>query len=238
MSRSREHVVIHFPSTIDFVTYMLDNHASPSIIVICATQEQFMIDILELLDQDLAASSRPSSMIDPGYCLITPTLQLLSKSRTIHLAYAPTLQHLRAYLGTYTPKEATLGKDIGCDRYGNSQPILALLNPLALHRSTREFSAQGLSRTFAIAVEAAARAKMQLLVTECKSVLENDPMKMNEDEASQTERNPWAEQIQLLSSGIRSAGDERIWAGKTVEVSKSISRWCRFVDVSSTGHEE
>ena len=196
-----------------------------------------MNDILDLLSKDSTSASQPLSATNTEHPLLRPTLHLLSKSCTIHLAYAPTLQHLRAYLGIYTPKYDTSQERTASDRPGPYGPILALLNPLALHRSTSEFSAQGLSRTFAIAVEAAARGNMRLLVTECQSVQRDDWMQTNENELSQTVWDPWTENIQLLSNSIRSAGDERIWVGRTVEVSKIISRWCRFVDIGQTCHD-
>ena len=238
MSYSRQHVVIDFPSILDFITYILDKHTSPSIIVICATKEDFVENLLDHFNQSSAGSFQGPDMTGSEHPLLIPTLHLLSKSCTIQLAYTPTLQHLRAYLATYTPKRTTSNEHPVHDRPGTYEPILALLNPLALHRSTSEFSAQGLSRTFAIAVEAAARANMQLLVTECKSVPEDDPMQSNENEVSQTDTDPWAERVSLLSDSIRSAGDDRIWAGRTVEVGKIISRWCRFMTVTSDSQEE
>lgn len=124
--------------------------------------------------------------------------------------------------------------------------MLAMLNPLALHRSTSDFSAQGLSRTFAAAVEAAERAGMQLVVeeTEAGCADEDDEevhgveggddfYEGNEGrEVERLRKDPWKQQVPFLNSSVRIGGGERLGAGRLVEVGKVIGKWCKFVSLS------
>ena len=45
----------------------------------------------------------------------------------------------------------------------------------------------------------------------------------------------WMEQVPVLSGSVRFGGDERVWAGRTVEVGRVVGRWCRFVRVGEGG---
>ena len=44
--------------------------------------------------------------------------------------------------------------------------------------------------------------------------------------------NPWKEQVPVLSGSIRFGGEDRVWAGKTIEVGHVLARWCRFVKLN------
>lgn len=127
--------------------------------------------------------------------------------------------------------------------------MLAVLNPLALQRSTTDFSAQGLSRTFAAAVEAAERANMQLVVEETEARHDgegdNDMHVRGNDNNSQggggerggeeLRRDPWRQQVPFLNGSIRIGGGERLWAGRLVEVGKVVGKWCRFGGLHDDG---
>jgi len=92
-----------------------------------------------------------------------------------------------------------------------------------------------LGRTFAVAVEAAERVGVGLVIGEC---LGNDhgeaEREGNEADLAQERmerRDPWREQVPLLNGSVRVGGEERVWAGRTVEIRKVVGRWCRFVTV-------
>ena len=119
--------------------------------------------------------------------------------------------------------------------------MLAVLNPLALHSSTTDFSAQGLSRTFAAAVEAADRAGMQLVVQESERGHDEDAEGgvhpgEEQGEGEGTGEDPWRQQVPLLNGSVRmGGGGERLWAGRMVEVGKVVGRWCRFMGLDEGG---
>lgn len=127
--------------------------------------------------------------------------------------------------------------------------MLAMLNPLALHSSTTDFSVQGLSRTFAAAVEAAERASMQLVVEETEAgygeeggeqihVVESEDSWQGGDaerEGEEPKKDPWMQQVPFLNGSTRIGGGERLWAGRLVEMAKVVGKWCRFVTLDDDG---
>ncbi|KAK7509053.1 uncharacterized protein IWZ02DRAFT_387376 [Phyllosticta citriasiana] len=137
-----------------------------------------------------------------GGSLLTPTLHLLKSTLTIRLVFCPSLEALRAHLAVYNAQSG----------------ILCVLNMLALHRDTTSFSAQGLSRTLAIAVEAAARRGQKLVMSECPGPSD-----------STVEEDPWSEQLSILNVTTKSFGvGSRGWAGRTVSARAVAERWCSF----------
>lgn len=135
--------------------------------------------------------------------------------------------------------------------------ILYLVDPLALHSHTPSFSAQGLGRCFAAAVEAAGRAGERLVVVECggKKVTrtsveeggsDGDDAEMgggedggvrgredNTEEAGRGERDEdsWEQEVPILNTTMRRLGagsGERGWAGRAVKVRTVAERWFRF----------
>ena len=46
---------------------------------------------------------------------------------------------------------------------------------------------------------------------------------------------PWRQQVPLLSGSVRFGGEDRVWAGRTVEVKRVVGRWCRFVTIGDGG---
>ena len=127
--------------------------------------------------------------------------------------------------------------------------MLAVLNPLALHSSTSEFSAQGLSRTFAAAVEAAERAGVQLVVEETEpedgdegdegihGVEGEDDLHRGDEEreGAGPKKDPWRQQVPFLNGSVRIGGGERLWAGRMIEVQKVVGKWCRFISLDDDG---
>ena len=100
------------------------------------------------------------------------------------------------------------------------------------HRSTAEHSAQGLSRTLAAALESASLAEQRLVLAEAK-ILDIEEQYEDIEAFDVTVENPWKEQVPVLSGSIGFGGDDRVWAGKTIEVGRILARWCRFVKLSN-----
>ena len=100
------------------------------------------------------------------------------------------------------------------------------------HRSTAEHSAQGLSRTLAAALESASLAEQRLVLAEAK-ILDIEEQYEDIEAFDVTVEDPWKEQVPVLSGSIRFGGDDRVWAGKTIEVGRILARWCRFVKLSN-----
>ncbi|KAI9786576.1 MAG: hypothetical protein M1835_003020 [Candelina submexicana] len=210
----------------ELIEYILDHHAAPSTLIICSSRETFLHQLLTLTQKPHSSSPPPagdntsetSPQSERVHRFLIPTLHLLSTSCTIGLAFCPTLQHLRAYLTIYQASAPSPSPPL--DKPGTRVSILALLNAIALHRSTPDLSAQGLSRTFAAAVEAAVREKMALVVSECGKI---------GDDGGDLESEPWEEQVPLLNGVLRGLGAEgRVGAGRTVKIRRVLERWCVF----------
>ncbi|MCJ1481543.1 hypothetical protein MMC06_001702 [Schaereria dolodes] len=163
--------------------------------------------------------------------ILIPTIYLLAAARDICLVFTPTLPHLRAYLATYTPHNGSRNGTTIYQKPGVQVPMLALLNPLSIHRTTSEHSAQGLSRTFALAVEAAARGCMQLTVSESSTPQEEVLMDAGDGYGDTLQIDPWKEQVSLLNGSIKFRGEDRVWAGRTLEVGRVVERWCRRIQI-------
>lgn len=81
-----------------------------------------------------------------------------------------------------------------------------------------------------MAVEAAARAKMQLVIGDVPIVEDIDIDRTGiEDQGAGGD--PWSEQIPLLNGSLRFAGEQRAWAGRTVEAREVAGRWCKAVSM-------
>lgn len=243
-------LVLEGVNLIAFIQYILHNHAGPSTVAVCCTREAFLEQLSAatstlpnanpqhedegtIEDTTNAEGDSNQTRKNPW---ATPTLRLLATSRTVKLAFCPDVTHLRACLATYAPnipKRREQGDAAG--RPSNTVSLLAVLNPIQLHRPTSAFSAQGLSRTFAVAVEAAYRAGSRLILAECREDLTltrlDDPSPAGEEptpEASTT-ANSWDDEVSILNVTTKTFGaGERGWVGRTVKIRAIAGRWCTF----------
>lgn len=255
--------VIHPIGLAGFVQFVLDHHSSPSALIVCSSEEDFLhklsisTDRESRRDQDEDEAdgppSRPTDTQRPielssaasikksKHALLIPTLHQISGSQTLKLAFCSSPESLRAYLSVYGMKnDPPRGTENSSHRAGShDQPVLALLNPVAIHRGTSSFSAQGLSRTFASAVEAACRADQRLIIAECRSSVRiqgPEGLEMSDDDREveiQSDGDPWDQQVAMLNVTTKSFGaGERGWVGRTVKAKAVVQRWCSFIELS------
>ncbi|KAL6719283.1 hypothetical protein ACLMJK_003522 [Lecanora helva] len=211
----------------DFIKYILGRHQAPTTLLICSTKEDFLKDFLSSShnSQSVSESERDEDGQTPDSLLI-PTIDLIARSSTVKLAFVPTLPHLRAYLASYRPSSKSPNQVVGTS--GHRVPLLGVWGLACLHRSTAEHSAQGFSRSLSLAIEAASYGDQKLVLGEPPMV--HDAGELDDADASNvTSEDPWKEKLPLLNGSIRFGGDDRILAGKTVEVEKVVAKWCRFV---------
>lgn len=196
-----------------FLQYILDNNASAIILIICSERDEFLKRLFTTVHAQPheTANSRQ---------LVTKTLGVLSRSSSTKVAFCPTLEHLRAYLAVLRFNNASKTDTTAPGEQQLYRPLMAILDPLALHIPTSEFSAQGLSRTLAAAVEASLREAVDLVLCECHDVTRID----NSGEAL------WNAHVPLLNSSVRTGRDETTWGGQSVPVSRIAQRWFVFSD--------
>ncbi|RMJ23490.1 hypothetical protein PHISP_05640 [Aspergillus sp. HF37] len=199
---------IHFCDlATDFLHHILYNEIRSTILVVCSTRDRF-------LEQVYAAARTQAG--EPGrHPLLAKSIGMLSKSSRVKLAFCPTLEHLRAYI-------SVLRMDRETD--SDKRPVLAVLDLLALHIPTLEFSAQGLSRTLAMTVEVAAHEGMDLVLCECRNAV--DPT--NSDYGERL----WYEHVPILNGSVRMGGEESGWGARGVPVKRVAERWFNFNESS------
>ncbi|OQD76356.1 hypothetical protein PENDEC_c004G04066 [Penicillium decumbens] len=189
----------------DLLQQLLDTGADTQLIV-CGTRTEFLVQLAAAI-----RSQSIDSIAMPRHDLLTQTIGLLANSSRIQLTFCSSLESLRAYLAVLAPT----GKV-----QPNRQQLLVILDMVALHGTTLEFSAQGLSRTFAAAVEAASRASLDLLLCECTNSV--DPTSDNWGERL------WDTRVPLLNGSVRIRGEEGNWGGRGVSIKQIAQRWFDF----------
>ena len=234
MSSRRTPVALPPLLGIEFLSWLLKHHEGPTTLLICCTREPFLADLqanLKQFPRESPATTSDDANRDSAHPLLHPTIHLIARSRSIHLVFVPTLPHLRAYLSTYILPPKSESSSLASTESGYRVPILAIWGLLYAHRSTAEHSAQGLSRTLAAAVESASLAEQRLVLAEAKIQITGE--QYGDTEAFDVAyENPWREQVPVLSGSIRFGGEDRVWAGKTIEVGHVLARWCRFVKLN------
>lgn len=240
-----------------FIRFVMHNHQPPTTIIICSSRESFIQDFLAELhppihrdiQEDDEVDSVPSRVpldrnLDPTISpLLIPTLNLLAASRSITVAFCPELTHLLAYLFKQSISSPTSSLTTSeANQSSQTRPILAILDPIRLHKPTSSFSAQGFNRTFAAAVETAHHLGQQLMLAECVppgSVPQSDLTTVEDETTDETgdggERNariasPWDEDLSMLNVTTKTFGaGERGWVGRTVRIRQVAERWCESV---------
>ncbi|KAK8219346.1 hypothetical protein M8818_001080 [Zalaria obscura] len=253
---------------LDFVQYIMDHHITPTTLIVCSSREAFLQDLWDAIcissdassnehheyaeeqqdspEHSTAQEHRPSEqpLQAPHHPLLEPTLRLLSSSRTIQVAFCPDLLNLQAYLASLPYKEARSEQNMQPDKAkpmfsGGKTSQLAILNLIRLHRPTSSFSAQGLNRTLAAAVDSAHRLGRKLLLAECGQPMtypdggaglsENDNDHEGEEGQVPPRISSWDEEVSILNVTTKSFGaGERGWVGRTVQIRRVAQRWCKF----------
>jgi hypothetical protein len=225
MQGLRDPSVLLFNLPTEFLEHILEEDI-PTTLIVCSTREAFLQELLASL-HIAAPASQPDSTVEENegeshepelHSLLLPTIHLIATSKNIKLVFCHTLQHVRAFLSVFKSHDG-----LQTDRSTaaeTSRPNLAILNLVAIHHDTTEFSAQGLSRTFALAVDVAVRERANLTMCECKGSDEQDDMIRG--------RGLWEVEVPLLNGTVRFGDEDREWAGRLVKVKRVAQRWFIF----------
>lgn len=226
---------------------VLDDGSQSSTLVVCAAREIFIEQLLtacvksqtNIIDEQPSGDDEPAKdepvSTETHELLKQQTLLRLAKSRTVKLVFCHDLTHLRAYLATLAIPKVTLAS-VHNEQNTRQKSLLAILNPIDIHRFTTSFSAQGLNRTLSLAVEAAHATQSHLIMAEfpeCRHrEAEHDDGGYDlESEAVSAPplANPWDEEVSILNVTTKSFGaGGRGWVGRTVVIRRIAERWCTF----------
>jgi hypothetical protein len=223
MASERTPLILGTHSPYKVLEFVLRKHSDPSTIVICGRRREFLQALLQ--DCHGQDNHHEDGLATPrSNLLLTNTIGLIAQSQSIRMVFVEDLPQLRAYLSTFVPQGLDKESKTAYEKPGNTTPMLFLINPISLHELTSEFSAQGLTRTLALAVEAAHRYELQLLMAQTTS----ESCHNEENEMGQM-TSPWTMEIPLLNGSIRFGGGESLPIGKTVRISQVVRRWFRFL---------
>lgn len=228
--------VLSTASIVDFVNFISHETTSSTTVVICSTRERFLEQLVasvlsQLQENDhhqvsenepspLPEADQPSPNKSPTSAdfLLSNTIGSIASSQRVKLVFCPSLAHLRAYLSTFQLRVDPKKQDAG-----RGKPVIAILNFLAVHYMSTQFSAQGLSQTLALAVETTARTGSTILLCECN------------DAANPGDRDHgprlWDLHVPLLNGGTIRSDNERAsssWSGRHVTVRQVAQRWLKF----------
>ncbi|KAJ5433182.1 uncharacterized protein N7458_012338 [Penicillium daleae] len=204
--------VASFGLVTDLLQQLIDAGADTRLIV-CGTKAELLIQLSWAIRAQHADSNAA-----PRHDLLTKTIGLLANSSRIQLAFCPSVESLRAYLAVLRPVD-TPHYDSEPER-SRSNPLLVILDMVALHVPTIEFSAQGLSRSFAASVESASRANVDLMLCECTNAVDTMSPYWGDK--------LWDTQVPLLNGSVRLRGEEGTWGGRGVPIKQVAQRWFEF----------
>lgn len=196
--------------------------------IMCYTRDAVLEDLCTLLSETDLNEEGEHGQISQ---LLVPIIHQLATSQTVKVAYAPSLAHLRAYLAMLG-HDPSMASQTRHQSSGRSTPLLAIHGLFHLHRTTSEYSAQGLSRTLAVAAEAATATGRRLVIAESLRKIEGEELVDASDSVDTVMRDPWKDEVPLLNGALRFGTEDRVWAGRTVEAARVVGRWCKAI------HEE
>lgn len=236
----------------EFIQYVLNNGPQPVTLVVCTTKERFTEQLLAAcvdtpptaIDEAQRPSDGDTAETDPTapetHSLLKPlSLLQLADSRKVKLVFCHDLTHLRAYLATLAIPKSRVKPATHVQESNEKSSLFAILNPIDIHRFTTSFSAQGLNRTFALAVEAAHTTRKHLVMVEFLEFLEFqhreaeqavEGYELESDAVPATSSaSLWDEEVSILNVTTKSFGaGGRGWVGRTVTMKRIAERWCVF----------
>jgi hypothetical protein len=219
-------VIVHHDTVLELLQDKLRSQHGTTTIIICSTKKQFLEQLIPILsayrpaqsatlndsvDSEAEAEAEKRQESVHPHPLLNPTLHMIATSRAIRLEFCSTINTLRAYLSIFIARVEA-----------NPFPPASLLivDLILLHYATSEFSVQGLMRSLASAVEAAARNHVDLQLCECMDIHDLQ----NPDRGTRL----WDAQVPLLSGSVRLRGEDAGWSGRMVAVRSIAGRWFEF----------
>ena len=221
--------VIHFDFVSKFVDYVLKSEAPATTVIVCSTKQTFLQNLCASV-QAQYSNEQPGEPGGEGpddsealqaanEALLSDTIGAIAISQRITMVFCPSVEHLRAKLGVFQMVQEQVTRSDETDAH-QSRPMLAILDPLAIHNRDSELSAQGLLRSLALAVEVAAREHLDLILCEC-------PATGNDELGSGW--NPWDIDVPLLSPSMDvTRGERPEGARRTMKAKQIAKRWFEF----------
>jgi len=225
-------IIYKFTTLGETLDHLYDAPNPSCLLIFCGSRDTFAQRLSLATTTRKPDEERPETPAtsSPRQPLNTRTLRRIARAEAIKIAFCTSVPALHAYLSTLpkevAPNESTLPS------------LLVLVDAVSLHQDTASFSAQGLSRAFAAAFEAALRSRWQLVVVEHpKAVTGRRDVDVEIDDAGGRARmeDPWEREVPMLNATTRTfgVGGASAVLGRTVKVRAVAERWCTFESVVS-----
>jgi len=167
-------------------------------------------ELSDSLASDDAEASQLFTKSSPT-SLLQPTLRLLATSSNTNIVFCSTIQSFRAFVSTLPQRESE-------SRDQSSQVVI--VDMLALHHGTSEFTVQGLSRTFAILASVNHHIPGGMRLVECDNIEDpSDPLRG---------ARLWNDEVPLLSGSVKIGEAGQGWASRTASIKSFAGRWFQF----------
>ncbi|KAK1623133.1 hypothetical protein BDP81DRAFT_454828 [Colletotrichum phormii] len=206
-------------SPAELLHYFVTFQPYPTTLLICYQREDFISYLVSDVRKDLSEQDyeQPEDLLPQP--LLSATLLQTAIARHIRVLFIPSVTHLRAFLSAFGTSDSLTPPppNVALPGPKSRPPLLLVYGFLDLHRDSSEWSAQGMSSSAAVLIEAARRAEVKFkpVIVEPKGAGgHNDFISLLRDDAP------------VLSGSSRRS--EGVWMGRTVEVRKVLGRWFRF----------
>ncbi|KJZ79984.1 hypothetical protein HIM_00698 [Hirsutella minnesotensis 3608] len=200
--------------------YILANHTHPTTLLICWPRKPFFDALVqEVRDQPPVSEDQDDHrpLAHHTHPLLRAPLMQVAVSRHIHVAFVPSVAHLRSYLVTFSSGDSGTQppppRVAGTETWASGRaPLLLAYGLLELHRDGSEWSAQGLNTSAAGLVQAAARNGLRAAIVEPRKT--DSP-----DEFGAV----LGEDVPLLNGST--VKDDGTWPGRVVSIKRVLDRW-------------
>ncbi|OLN87355.1 hypothetical protein CCHL11_09306 [Colletotrichum chlorophyti] len=201
----------------ELLHYIVTFQTYPTTLLICYPRQDFVASLVSDVRKQLPdeAYGQHSAELPPPP-LLSATLFQTAVARHIRILFIPSVTHLRAYLSAFSSLDSVTSPPPSLPTHTKGRtPLLLVYGFLDLHRDSSEWSAQGISNSAAVLVEAARRTEFKPVIVEPKGAGGHENFKA-----------VLLDDAPVLSGSSRR--DEGAWAGRTVEVRRVLGRWFRF----------
>lgn len=180
--------------------------------------ERADIDNVDRIDTDLHEHNTDNSRVSvqPNRRLLLPILRTLAISSRTKLVFCPNIPSFRAYMSTLP---ARFGPE------DDPAPNVIVIDVLAMHHGTSEFTIQGLSRTFSMLASINASLPQSMRLVECLDCHHRS-----------IDRGPriWQAEVPLLSGSVKIGEAGQGWAIRTISIKRFAVRWFEFEEEART----
>ncbi|KAK1543550.1 hypothetical protein CPAR01_04183 [Colletotrichum paranaense] len=206
-------------SPAELLHYIVTFQPYPTTLLICYQRQDFISALVSDSRKNISQHNHEQSEDLPPLPLLSATLLQTAIARHIRILFIPSVTHLRAFLSAFGTSDSLIPPPPNHTSSNSKSrpPLLLVYGFLDLHRDSSEWSAQGLSSSAAVLIEAARRAdtKFKPVIVEPRGAGgHEDFTSLLRDDAP------------VLSGSSRRS--EGVWMGRTVEVRRVLGRWFRF----------